>query len=590
MQEDRGQAPDGTPLRLGRYRLVRVISTGGMARVYEARREAIEGVHPRVALKVILPQHAREDAYRQLFINEARVGSMLRHQNIVQVQDFNADEGLFYLVMEYVEGVTLRQAIRHAKRRSVLLPLPLIAEVGRQVCDGLHHAHAARTPEGRHLQLVHRDLKPSNLMLNPQGVVKLLDFGISKAEIVPEREGVVRGTWGYMAPEQAAGELVGPPADLFGLAAVLYEMAALQPLFKEKEPEALRGLLAADEAARRAIRLSGQHSRLAQVLIRALQRDPAARFPSAAAMGRALAELAGDPMVAREKLIRFQHFIVSDQRNSPRSPPGSSATMDQDAAASGSPAGGLPLGVGDVHRPAAPAAHISPAASRPALPPAPRGGVQQLQAILAALFIGAAVGIVGFTGWKVFSQRAALLESAPPPSLTTPEPTPTPAPEPAVASPEPPTPSPTVSPEPTPEPVPEPAPEPVAAPAPAPDVESPPPAPEPAVEPAPEPAAVTPPTEAAGGEGEEAPADEVVVEPEPVALGTLTVSATSPAKVLVDGEFVRHSPLFRHPVPAGTHAVTLQAETGEQVTFNVTVSAGRDVKKVWSFEAGDWVQ
>ncbi|MFT4979858.1 MAG: serine/threonine protein kinase, partial [Myxococcota bacterium] len=245
------------PDRLGRYRIVRTISTGGMARVYEARREAIEGVAPRVALKVILPQHAQDQAYRQMFINEARIGSMLRHQNLCQVQDFDAsDEGLFFLVMEYVEGVTLRQSVRQARRQGALIPLSIIAEIGRQVCDGLHHAHSARSPEGHHLQLVHRDLKPSNLMLNPQGVVKLLDFGISKAQITDERSGAIRGTWGYMAPEQAAGEPVGASADLFGLASVLYELAALQPLFSEKDPATVRELLAQDEAARRASRLT----------------------------------------------------------------------------------------------------------------------------------------------------------------------------------------------------------------------------------------------------------------------------------------------------------------------------------------------
>lgn len=426
MSKQDSQEQQDIPQRLGRYRIIRRISTGGMAWVYEARREAIEGVAPRVALKVILPQYAHDGAFRQLFVNEARIGSMLRHQNICQVQDFDADEnGLFFLVMEYVEGVTLRKCIRRARKQGALVPLSIIAEIGRQVCDGLHHAHSARNLQGQHLQLVHRDLKPSNLMLNPQGVVKLLDFGISKAQLSTERPGAVRGTWGYMAPEQAAGAPVGPPADLFGLASVLYELASLQPLFSEKEPDVIRELLAQDEAARRANRLSGQHAALGGVLVRALQRDPQARYPSAAAMGRALGALTRDPLVAREKLVRFQQFAIAAPREA--STPRRGTKGGADAPAGVAP-GGLPLRVGDVHRPAPLSADLDGQGHG-------AGNVQQLQAILFALFIGASAGTLAFTAWKVYSQRSAVTTavdvptapapsaapSAPPPPTSVPE-------------------------------------------------------------------------------------------------------------------------------------------------------------------------
>ena len=123
--------------RIGRYDIVRPLSKGGMALVFEARRKSLAGVSPRVAIKVILPQHADSKTFRQLFINEARVGASMQHQNLVQIQDFDQDENGFFIVMEYVEGVTLREAATLAMRHGVEVPLEVVAELGRQACDGL---------------------------------------------------------------------------------------------------------------------------------------------------------------------------------------------------------------------------------------------------------------------------------------------------------------------------------------------------------------------------------------------------------------------------------------------------------------------
>ena len=550
---------DPTPQRLGRYRLVRPISTGGMARVYEARLESMAGVAPKVAIKVILPQHARDKAYRQLFITEANIGSRLRHQNIVQVTDFDADQGLFFLVMEYVDGVTLRQAIRRSRRKGQLIPLVVIAEVGRQVCDGLHHAHSTRSEDGRHLRLVHRDLKPSNLMLNPQGVVKLLDFGVSKAQIVEERRGAVRGTWGYMPPEQAAGQdEVGPPADVFGLASVLYEMAALQPLFPEKKPDELRNLLALDEAARRASRLSGPHSDLGPILVRALQRDPQARYPSAAAMGRALSSLARDPVIARNALIRFHQ--TSAQKSRPSNLSGAKGRSSSPDTSASDSVPGLPIRIGDVHRP-------EPLAPLPEHLLGRRSGglVRQVQAILAALFIGAALGIVGFTAWRVISGRPPVPQ---PPAEVAPADAELPAEElPVVEVPE----------------VPEEPAAPVAVesttiPAVAPVAEP--------LQPRIEPPSVEAPIEVV--DLEEIPEEEPP--PSVVERGQLTVGSNPRAKVLIDGDFVRHTPLFKYWISAGTHTVTLVSETGERTSFTVDVLADKEIRRIWSFETDDWVE
>ncbi len=346
---------------LGRYELIRPLSMGGMAWVFEARRRSLAGVAPRVAIKIILPEYAADDSFQQLFVNEARIGSRLQHQNLVQIQDFDQTRDHLYLVMEYVEGITLRRVINLCRRHGRLVPLPLIAEICRQVCDGLDYLHSVTDDGGNSLNLVHRDIKPSNIMLNPQGVLKVLDYGVSKGLLMAEREGSIKGTWGYMSPEQALGQEVGPWADQFGLAAVVYELATLNSLFPEKDPALLKDLLLEDTAARRAVSLSGEYGPLVPPLIRALQRDPAARFPSALAMGQAFSGLIPDPVLLRKQLLGLYDSmkrLADGGASSPQTASWSTLSRSSPVAASrasfsavepvhsGSSTGGLPLAVG----------------------------------------------------------------------------------------------------------------------------------------------------------------------------------------------------------------------------------------------------
>ena len=532
------QLADGTPERLGRYRLVRPISTGGMARVFEARRESLAGVNPRVAIKIILPDFADNRPFQDLFVHEARIGSMLQHQNVVQIQDFDCQDGLYYLVMEFVDGITLRRVASLCRRHGVPMPLDVIAEIGRQVCDGLAHAHGAEADDGAPLNLVHRDIKPSNLMLNPQGVVKLLDFGISKGWSRPEHKGAVRGTWGYMSPEQAEGESVTGSADLFGLAAVLYELATVQPLFTEKEPDVLKELLSRDEAARRAARMSREYSGLARVLVRALQRDPAARFESALAMGRALAGLVQDPVSARDGLNRFQTHIetlntqttVVRKASAPRA---SKADEDPVSVTSETSEQGLPLSFGDVERPVRPVRRVEDGGS-------PAMQIDWGKVALPIYFL-VAIGILVFTGSRLMNEgsgtapavEAEAVEAAPVGQVLQQHST-------------------------EPEPVAEPAP--IAEP-----------------EPEPEPVAVVP---------VPVPVKVAVTRP---GQGRITISSIPRAEVYVDGKLIKSTPLFKHDVPAGARSIELKTSDGKTHSFKLDVRDGADIHKVWSFNDGKFV-
>ncbi|MCB9662717.1 MAG: serine/threonine protein kinase [Alphaproteobacteria bacterium] len=297
--------PRGLPERIGRYRIVRALSKGGMALVYEGRKETFGGVSPRVAIKVILPDYANSSTFRELFINEARLGAAMQHQNLVQILDFDSDGERYFLVMEFVEGLTLSKVIGLAARHEVKLPMHVICEIGRQACEGLHYAHQAVDAKGRALGLIHRDIKPSNLIVNSEGGVKILDFGISKGRLRSERQGSVKGTWGYMAPEQAQGERIGPNVDVFALGIVLYEMAARRSMFKGRKEEEIRQMLAEDYASHAVSGLDPSYAPLADVLRRAMHRDPRKRFATAAELGRHLAELLPDTVSVRQEMGTF---------------------------------------------------------------------------------------------------------------------------------------------------------------------------------------------------------------------------------------------------------------------------------------------
>ncbi len=521
--------------RLGRYRIVRPLSKGGMALVYEARRESLAGVSPRVAIKLILPNFANKDSFQELFINEARLGASMHHQNLVQIQDFDRDGDRFFLVMEYVEGLTLRRVIALCARHGIHVPLGVIAELGRQACDGLDYAHTASDEHGRHLGLVHRDIKPSNLILNSHGVVKVLDFGISKGRLMRERKGAVRGTWGYMAPEQAHGEEVSPSSDVFGLGAVLYELAARRPLFVDKSPDEIKRLLMDDHAARMATQLDPAYGPLVTVLVRALQRGPGSRYIVASDFGRALSNLLPDPITARDEVTRFYETLrdLEHGRSArPAEPRRSGASQDSLAVS------------------APPAAGVSPAWWV--------AGVSAVVITGLVVLVAAAIALV--QPWQGPIQANASAELPATSAASDPDsdrPPPASAPLPGSAS---------------------------AAPT---DLDVPPAMPE------------DPPSQVTVDRRDRPPEVPVEAtaasRPEPVPAGPppepgrVTIAAAQPGfEVYIDGEYIRTGPLARYEVPSGSRVVTLVATDGRRKTFVVDVPVDGEVRRLWDFDRSEF--
>ena len=213
---------DRLPRQFGRYTLLSLLGEGGMARVYEAEFSGPAGFRKRAAVKVIrLDALDRDEARTRALINEARVGGLLKHPNIVDTYDFGLVDGQPYVAMELVEGVDLARLLRQGPP-----PVGVACSVAASICAGLHHAHELRDG-GRSLDLVHRDLKPSNVLMGRSGEVKVVDFGLAKATAVSTGTtgtGIAKGTPPYMSPEQLQAAPLDRRSDVFALGAVLYEL------------------------------------------------------------------------------------------------------------------------------------------------------------------------------------------------------------------------------------------------------------------------------------------------------------------------------------------------------------------------------
>ena len=206
------------------------IARGGMGTVELAVRRA-ERFERLYAVKRLHEHHRDDDSFQRMFLEEGRVAGLIRHPNVVGVLDAGVDEGGPFLVMEYVEGVPLTSVLRASDGE--LLPLELCAEIARQAALGLHAAHQLRTYEGDSLDLVHRDVSPHNIMLEPDGRVVLMDFGIAKALGSDARTstGILKGKLAYMAPEQLAFRPATQASDLFSLGVVLFELLTAERLY-----------------------------------------------------------------------------------------------------------------------------------------------------------------------------------------------------------------------------------------------------------------------------------------------------------------------------------------------------------------------
>lgn len=212
---------DDLPATLGPYRVLRRLGAGGMAEVLLGQTVGASGFSRLVAIKRPLRSHRDDDELTRLLIAEARVGARIHHRNLVAVQNLGLHDGSYYVVMDFVDGADLG-SLRRSSQPSVARAIHLVGEV----LLGLHHLHRLADEHGRPLGLVHRDVSPSNVLVSSSGEVKLADYGIAKATRLAGNTAanIRRGKFGYMSPEQVAGEPLDARSDLFSVMVMLVEL------------------------------------------------------------------------------------------------------------------------------------------------------------------------------------------------------------------------------------------------------------------------------------------------------------------------------------------------------------------------------
>ena len=284
---------------VGRYEFLVPIAQGGMAAVWAARQRGSRGFSKTVAVKTMLPTISDDPRFEQMFLDEARIASRIRHPNVVEILDLGEQDDVLYLVMEWVDGEPLSQ-VRYTAVEDGPFPLPIAVKILMDACAGLHAAHELVDEDGKPVGLVHRDISPQNILVGYDGVVKLVDFGVAKTagrSAETTNVGQVKGKPPYMSPEQALGKPVDRRTDLFALGIVLYQLATgRHPMRGETDVATLHNIVSNQPILPPGVFNSQFPIQLERVIMKSLARDPEQRFQTAREFELALEEVTQDSL------------------------------------------------------------------------------------------------------------------------------------------------------------------------------------------------------------------------------------------------------------------------------------------------------
>jgi len=276
--------------RLGPYELLLELASGGMAAVGLALRHGAGGFERLVVVKRVHRRFLDNESFLHMFRDEARLASSIRHPNVVPVIDVVEMPGELLLVMEYVESVSLAALLKLAAARREAVPPAVVGAIVGDALAGLHGAHEAVDLRRNKLLIVHRDVSPQNIIVGVDGVTRVIDFGIAKAadRLTSTRDGVLKGKFAYMSPEQVEAMPLDRRSDVFSAAVVLHEALTGARLFEGKTELAIMHEVMTAAIPPPSASVPGLPPAVDDVVLAALQRDPEQRFQSALAFHNAL--------------------------------------------------------------------------------------------------------------------------------------------------------------------------------------------------------------------------------------------------------------------------------------------------------------
>ncbi|MBU1568477.1 MAG: protein kinase [Proteobacteria bacterium] len=274
------------PEKLGnKYTLLNLIGTGGMAEVFKGKLSGAEGFEKLVVLKKLLSQLAQDSEIVAHFISEAKLAALLQHENIAQIYDFGELDGSYFIAMEYLFGKDLQSVMQRAKELNDPMGVEQALYIVAKVCEGMEYAHSLRDFQQQPLHIIHRDLSPHNIFITYEGRVKIIDFGIARAELFDNRTqaGVAKGKLSYMSPEQLAAERIDKRSDIFAIGILLYEMLSGKRMYSGDTATMIRKCMYVDYDKLQVV-CPGLHPAIYEILDKALEKDVGRRYQSCAHM------------------------------------------------------------------------------------------------------------------------------------------------------------------------------------------------------------------------------------------------------------------------------------------------------------------
>ena len=311
------------PEPFGKYYLVDKVAVGGMAEIFKAKSFGHAGFEKLLVIKRILPHISENEEFVEMFKDEAKVSVALQHPNIVQTYDFGKVLDNWFIAMECVEGKDVKALLRKLAQRRRLLPIEFAVYLAHETAKGLDYAHRRQNLRGHELGIVHRDMSPSNVLISYEGEAKITDFGIAKAatNVYNTKDGVLKGKFEYMSPEQAMGQNTDRRSDVFSCGIILYECLTGRRLFKhDSDVKTLEAIKACDLDPPSTLN-PAIPARLDEIVMRALARHRADRYQEARELQNELLEFLypATPDLTRQSFSHFLEELFSEEIAAERS-------------------------------------------------------------------------------------------------------------------------------------------------------------------------------------------------------------------------------------------------------------------------------